>query len=113
MNRYILQLIEDSHWLDYGAIDFMQISNDTPKHLAIERIWLNVSLSFNTRWQMIEYASPNDTKLFAGKIVVMVLIHNILRDIYELNDNDISSFLGINNISIIEDYFEYIKIKNS
>jgi hypothetical protein len=111
MNHYIVKIINDSKWLYDDAIDFMDINHNTPEHIAIERIWLNVSVSFNTRWQNLLFATANDTKLYAGKIIVILLIKNILKDIYQLEEEDIDEFLGYNNILIIDEYFDYIKSK--
>jgi hypothetical protein len=42
----------------------------------------------------------------------MILIANVLEDIYLLNETEILNFLGYDNKYMIENYFDYIKNKN-
>ena len=112
MNQFIVKIINDSKWLYPKSIDFLQIDDDTPRHLAIERIWLNVSVSFGVKWQDISASSEDDTKLFSYKIIIMILIYNVLEDIYLLDDSQILDYLGYDNKYMIDEYFEYIKSKN-
>jgi hypothetical protein len=112
MNQFIVKIINDSKWLYPKSIDFLQIDSDTPRHIAMERIWLNISVSFGVRWQDISASSEDDTKLYSYKIIIMILIYNVLEDIYLLDDSEILDYLGYDNKYMIDEYFEYIKSKN-
>jgi hypothetical protein len=39
----------------------------------------------------------------------MILISNVLEDIYLLNENEILNYLGYDNKYMIDEYFDYIK----
>jgi len=112
MNQFIVKIINDSKWLYLNSIDFLQIDIDTPRHIAMERIWLNVSVAFGVRWQDISASSEDDTKLYSYKIIIMILIYNVLEDIYLLDDFEILHYLGYDNKYMIDEYFEYVKSKN-
>jgi hypothetical protein len=112
MNQFIVKIINDSKWLYPKSIDFLDIEINTPRHLAIERIMLNVSLSCGVKWQDILRSCEDDTRLYSYKIIIMILIFNILEDIYLLNESEILNYLGYDNKYMIENYFDYIKNKN-
>ena len=42
----------------------------------------------------------------------MILIDNVLEDIYFLNESEILNYLGFDNKYMIDNYFDYIKNKN-
>lgn len=111
MNQFIIKIINDSKWLYPNSIDFLDIDIDTPRHFAIERIMLNVSVSFDTKWQDILRSSEDETRLYSYKIIIMILIANVLEDIYLLNDSEILNYLGYDNKYMIDEYFDYIKSK--
>jgi hypothetical protein len=112
MNQFIVKIINDSKWLYPKSIDFLDIDESTPRHVAMERIWLNVSVSFGVKWQDILRCKEEDTKLYSYKIIIMALIYNVLEDVYSLNDNDILNYLGYDNKYMIDEYFDYLKSKN-
>lgn len=112
MNQFIVKIINDSKWLYPKSIDFLKICIDTPRYLAIEGIILNVSVSFDTKWQNILRSSEDETRLYSYKIIIMVLIANVLEDIYLLDDSQILDYLGYDNKYMIDEYFDYIKSKN-
>jgi hypothetical protein len=112
MNQFIVKIINDSKWLYPKSIDFLEIDNDTPRHIAMERIWLNVSVSFGVRWQDILASREDDTKLYSYKIIINILIYNALEEVYLLDESEILNYLGYDNKYMIEEYFDYIKSKN-
>jgi hypothetical protein len=112
MNQFIVKIINDSKWLYPKSIDFLEIDNDTPRHIAMERIWLNVSVSFGVRWQDILASREDDTKLYSYKIIINILISNVLEEVYLLDESEILNYLGYDNKYMIEEYFDYIKSKN-
>jgi len=112
MNQFIVKIINDSKWLYPKAIDFLKIDKETPRHLAIEGIMLNVSISFGVKWQDILRSSEDETRLYSIKIIIMILISNILEDIYLLNESEVLNYLGYDNKYMIDEYFDYIKSKN-
>lgn len=111
MNQFIIKIINDSKWLYPKAIDFLDIDIDTPRHLAIERIMLNVSVSSGAKWQEILRSCEDETRLYSYKIVIMILIANVLEDIYLLNEYEILNYLGYDNKYMIDEYFDYLKTK--
>ena len=113
MNQYIVEIVKSSSWLDPNACDFMEITDKTQTHKALERIWLNVSASFGVKWQQIEHATENETKLYAARIITMLLIKSILHAHLKMTYNDINLLIGVENQDILEEYYAYTKAKKS
>lgn len=113
MNQYIVDIVKNSRWLEPNACDFMNIDEKTHTHRALERIWLNVAASFGVKWQQIENATENETKLYAARIIAMLLIKSILHANLKMTFNDINILIGVENQDVLEEYYEYIKRKKS
>lgn len=113
MNQYILDIVKNSSWLEINACDFMKINDKTMVHVALERIWLNVSASFGVKWQQIEHATQNETKLYAARIICMLLIKSVLHANLKLTYNDINLIIGVDNQDLLEEYYDYLKGKKS
>lgn len=112
MNRYILEMVQESHWMNFDSCDFMKINAKTKLHVCLERIWLNISASFGVKWQQIEHATENETRLFSAKIITLLLIISKLKSIYNMTQNEIDVMIGRTNAELIEEYFSYLKEKN-
>ena len=72
-------MVQKSPWMKFNALDFMEIKQSTPIHTVIEMIWLNVAASYSVKWQQIEHASENETKLFSARIITMLLTISTLK----------------------------------
>lgn len=106
-------MIQSSNWMRIGATDFMEIRKSLPLHYAIERIYLNVALSYNLSWQEIMNASGKNMRLLSARIIMLLLTNSILKSYYEMKDYEINLFIGKSNSELLEDYFDYIKGKKS
>jgi hypothetical protein len=113
MNQFIVDIVKNSRWLEPHACDFMEITDRTQTHKALERIWLNVAASFGVKWQQIENATENETKLYAARIITMLLIKSILHSYLKMTFNEINLIIGVENQDILEEYYDYIKRKKS
>lgn len=113
MNQYIVDIVKSSKWLEPNACDFMEINDKTQTHKALERIWLNVSASFGVKWQQIENATENETKLYAARIITMLLIKSILHSYLKMTFNEINLIIGIENQDLLEEYYDFTKRKKS
>lgn len=112
-DKHLIDLIQSSDWLKIGSTDFMEIKKSLPLHYAIERIYLNVSLSYNVSWQEIMNASGKNMRLLSGRIIILLITHSILKSYYGMKDYEINFFIGKDNSELLEDYFDYIKGKKS
>jgi hypothetical protein len=113
IDKHLVDMVESSKWLVVGATDFMNIKKSLPLHYAIERIYLNVALSYSVSWQEIMTTSGRNTRLLSAKIVILLLINSILKSYYEMKDYEINLFIGGNDSELLEEYFDYIKGKKS
>jgi hypothetical protein len=113
MNQYIVEIVKTSKWLDPNACDFMLINDKTQVYKALERIWINVAASFGVKWQQIENATENETKLYAARIITMLLIKSVLHANLRMTYNDINLLIGIENQDLLEEYYAYSKAKKS
>jgi len=112
MNRYILEMVQESHWMSFESCDFMKINEKTKLHVCLERLWINIAASFGVKWQQIEHATENETKLFSAKIITLLLIISKLKSIYNMTQNEIDVMIGRANAELIDEYFSYLKEKN-
>ncbi len=113
MNQYIVEIVKTSKWLDPNASDFMLINDKTQVYKALERIWINVAASFGVKWQQIENATENETKLYAARIITTLLIKSVLHANLRMTYNDINLLIGIENQDLLEEYYAYSKAKKS
>lgn len=104
-------MVKSSDWLRPHALDFLDIKISTPIHSVIEMIWLNVAASYCVKWQTIENASENETKLYAARIITMLLTISTLKSVHEMKDYEINLLIGTKNQDLIEEYFDYLKGK--
>jgi hypothetical protein len=105
-------MVQESHWMSFESCDFMKINEKTKLHVCLERIWINIAASFGVKWQQIEHATENETKLFSAKIITLLLIISKLKSIYNMTQNEIDVMIGRANAELIDEYFSYLKEKN-
>jgi hypothetical protein len=113
MNQYIVEMVQKSNWLKPHALDFLCIRESTPIHSVLEKIWLNVAASYGVKWQQIENATENETKLYSARIITMLLTISTLTTINKMKDYEVNILIGSENQYLIEDYFDYLKGKKS
>jgi hypothetical protein len=112
IDKHLVSMVQSSEWLTIGSTDFMNIKRSLPLHTAIERIWLNVALSYNISWQEVMRTRRN-TRILSARIITLLLTNSILKSYYEMKDHEINHLLGVDNFKLLDDYFEYIKGKKS
>lgn len=109
MNQMIVNLVQQSHWLEQGATDFMKFHSKTFTYTIIERIYLNVAASYRVHWQQIEKASEYETELYVGKIVTYLLIMSTLKSLKKMKPHEINILMGKDFQNTLEEYFEYFQ----
>lgn len=108
MTKYTIDLVRDSHWLEPDSLDFLDLKESTPMYLTLERIWLNVAASYGLKWQDVENARESEMKRYGVKIITILLTMRTLKVVHKYDENEINLFLGLDNLSLIEEYFEYV-----
>ncbi|MFY8160839.1 MAG: hypothetical protein ACOVNU_05875 [Candidatus Kapaibacteriota bacterium] len=113
MNKYILEGVQNSQWMNIDALDFLDLTEKTKLHISFEAICLNVAASHGVKWQDVQHANENQTNLFVVRIITYLLIISILRCLYKMSQNEIDVFIREENAYIIDEYFAYIKLKKA
>lgn len=102
----IVSLVQQSHWLEERALDFLKFHTRTPNHVIIESIFLNVAGSYRVNWQQIEKASEYETELYVGKIITYLLIMSSLKSLKKMKPHEINILMGKDFQNTLEEYFE-------
>ena len=101
---YTAKEIWESSWLEPTACQFLNIGVGTPPHVIIERILLNVSISFESNWKDVWKAEPTDNTQYKALIISLILIDKHLANFCGLSTLNRRSLLGERNWLVLQQY---------
>lgn len=78
-----------------------------PWYVYIQRIWVNVAVSFNLNWKDVYYATPDTTKPFVAKAITILLTISTLKVFGKVKEKDIKCLLGDEAWGIAEEYYYF------
>ena len=103
----VMEIVSNSRWMVYHALDEFEFNEDTPVHTIFERILVNVAASFSYNWKDIYKTSISNRERYAAKVISMILIYRALKYFAKIKDRaDIVSLIGRFNFDIMMSYYK-------
>jgi len=106
MTKSQFDLIRTNEWMRDDSCDFMNFKESTPNYLVIERIVTNVAASFGIDYRSMLHANES-SPMYVPLCISFLLIDRIFKNIFNLNEDERISLIGIQCRRIIEDYRRY------
>jgi hypothetical protein len=103
----VWEIVSNSRWMVYHALDEFEFNEDTPVHIIFERILVNVAASYSYTWRDIYSTSIANREKYAARVISMILIYRALKEFAKVKDRaDIISLLGRFNFDIMMSYYK-------
>lgn len=104
MNKELIESIRNDPWLEPTSCTFMNFYGNMPSWLLLERILLNVSVSFESNWKDVWNAEEANGKHYKALVISLVLIDRELAKFCFLSTVNRRSLIGERNWLILQQY---------
>jgi len=98
-------IIMQNSYMYKDNIAFMNLQDCTYPYQIFEIILTNVAAKENKTWKDLYFATEQTPFLLISLMVALILIRHNLKEVFELNEKEVSELLGIEHYSLIAEFY--------